>query len=610
MSTSSTSFAATAGAVAMLVWSASPLLLIGLSVITALSGLLPVLNIIVVAALIDRVATLTTGTVVPDDLSTLLLTLGGITLAEQLLLRLRAAVERLFQSRVQNHIQLLIADHAARLDLSVFEDPAFHDQLRNASMEASYRPVAMVSQSVLAAAGLVTAVGTALVLLRWEWWIVPILALAAVALFIVSARFGAANASLVLGRTPRARKAQYLAALLTSDVAAKDVRLFGLREHFVGAYRTLLAQMYQEDCALLRRQTATSIGVEMLLAGVRPALIGFAALRAFTGAITVGQFTLYVQAIVQLHTVLYQLMHLLAQLYEHRLFVDTLFRYLALQPSIEAPRAQPAHLPPHSGQPPRIEFRNLVFRYPNQDHPVIDGVTFTIEPGETVALVGMNGAGKSTLVKLLAGLYEPSDGVILIDGVDISRLERAELRERLAVIVQDYPIYHLSLYENLALGRIKDYHERAHVIKAAEQSGLSRLIPELSNGYDTLLGRWFERGHELSGGQRQLVAITRAFVRNAPVLVLDEPSAALDVDAERHLFHQLLDARCRGTQSLLFISHRFATVRRADRIIVLEHGRVIEQGSHAQLLTHGGRYADMFHAQADLYLESAGNSTS
>lgn len=240
---------------------------------------------------------------------------------------------------------------------------------------------------------------------------------------------------------------------------------------------------------------------------------------------------------------------------------------------MDRPQSFKLHVTPH------IEFQNVSFHYLGTDIPVLDNLNLTIKPGEAVALVGDNGAGKTTLVKLLSGLYEPTGGRILFNGVDITTINRQDLRACLSVVFQDFTIYHLSVADNVELGQVEDVDNLAYIQAVAERSGLDQLVQTFPHQYETILGRWFERGHELSGGQRQLVVLTRALMREAPILILDEPSAALDVHAEQHFFQQLLDRQRALTQSVLFISHRFATVRRADRIVVLEQGQVLEQGT-------------------------------
>ena len=280
----------------------------------------------------------------------------------------------------------------------------------------------------------------------------------------------------------------------------------------------------------------------------------------------------------------------LGALHEGNLYAKRLFGFLATEPVVEVSRGSAAE--PAAGRPPRIVFEQVGFRYPGTDRMVLTDLDLSIEPGESVALVGNNGAGKSTVVKLLVGLYEPTAGRILLDGIDIASLDRSELRARLSVVFQDFVIYHFSAWDNVGFGRLDRLADRAAVEAVARQSGLDRVVRQLPDGYDTVLGRFWEKGHELSGGQRQLVALARALLRQAPVLVLDEPSSALDVRTERAFFERLLDGE--ADRTTILISHRYSTVRRADRILVLADGRLVEQGSHDELMRLAGEYAEMY----------------
>lgn len=591
-----------------LVWRASPPLFITLLFLTLISGLLPAANLFVNSALIETLVQAVQAPQASEPLSAqlivLLIMLGGLSLLANFQKHLTDAVQNLYQVRVANFVRLMVTEKAALMDLAFFENPEFHNMMRNASNEASFRPILIVQQLMILSSTLITLISLAGVVLLWQAWIVPVIIVSALATLWVSGHFGKARVDLVVDRAEMDRKAQYFQLELTSDLPAKEVRLFNLQRFFLPKMRELLEAMYQQDRQLARRQLLYTGVVETALAAVQPVLVGFTAVQVVRRAISIGQFTLYTGSIISLYSNVHRLMSILAQLHESNLFVANLFRFLVLQPHVEAPRPDAREYLAKISPQPHIEFRNVSFRYPDTDRMVIQHLNFQISPGEAVALVGENGAGKTTIVKLLAGLYEPTEGEILFDGVNIRRLNRDDLRAYLSVIFQDFGIYHLSVYDNIGMGRLDRITDHAASEDIARKTGLDPIVQELPHKYETIIGRFFDQGYELSGGQRQLVALTRAVIRDAPILILDEPTAALDIYTERRFFQRLLDDRGARRQSVLFISHRFTTVRRANRILVLEHGKMAEEGNHDALMALKGLYAEMFNAQLQMYGES------
>lgn len=592
-----------------LLWKVGPRWLLGLGTLTVLMGLLPLASMVVGSALLNVIAAMLVAShaskTLPIGLIALLALEGALNLIGRVLSQLRIALGSLYQKRMSNYTSEAIARTASSLDFPYFENPEFFNRLSNAMAEASYRPAQVVNQATQLGSSAVTLVSVTVVLLFWHAWILPIVALFSLTRYIVGARFSKQRVDLILGRTPLSRMAQYIGMLLTGDYAAKEVRLFNLRDYLLQRYQTLLDAMYRQDSALAKRQLLAMSFVELFASLGSPLLVAYVALQTVQQLINLGQFNLYAQAIAQVDSGLAAVMALLAQLYENKLFIDNLLNFLHMEPRIEAPRPLSAARQAHISATPLIEFRDVSFTYPDAREPAIEHLTMAIKPGEVLALVGENGAGKTTMVKLLAGLYLPTSGRILFDGVDTAELDRAVLRDYLGIILQDFITYHFSAADNIGIGCVDQIANRERIEAAARQSGFDRVVRGMPFGFNTILGRFIDRGHELSGGQRQLVGLARALMRNAPILVLDEPTSALDTRNELHVFRQLLESRKSRQQTIIFISHRFSTVRRADRIIVFGQGAVLEQGSHDELMEFASHYREMFTTQVRMYGEDA-----
>lgn len=584
-----------------LLWQAGKWHLLGTAALNLILSVAPVLLILVTARLIDAFAALdslgATSQSTPSTTTVILLIslLVSGNFLSQLLERISLVVRDLFQVRFTNRVKWLIAKKAAGMDLPFMEDAVFNNQLRTAADEANHKPVAFVDSLLMASSSLITLVALSLVLIAWQPWIVPVILLAALLTLAVSSKFASLRVTMITERAEVERRKWYLYTLLTSDQGAKEVRLFSLQTYLLAKFRELLDQMYQQDRRLIVREVGFSGGASLVSSAVQGGLIVFTALQALRQAITVGEFSLYYQAIMQFEGQAISLMLTLGSLRESRLFSEALLDFLKKRPVIEGERPNSAVKLPVSNRAPTIRFDDVSFRYPNADKLSLNGINFELHPGEVVALVGENGAGKSTLVKLMAGLYTPTSGKVYVDGLDIEELDRGDLRSRLSVAFQDFAVFHLSAYENIALGNFAKDRFR-EVEEVARKTGWDKVVERLPNGYDTVLGRFWERGHELSGGQKQLVAVTRSLLRNAPILVLDEPSAALDVFTEQKFLQELFAYRQDG-KTVLFSSHRFTTVRKADRILVFRAGELVEQGSHSHLIRQSGYYAEMYALQ-------------
>jgi ATP-binding cassette subfamily B protein len=505
--------------------------------------------------------------------------------------------QQLLQERISMSVQLLIIERASTLDLAFFEDAKSYDMLQQAQREATSRPVQMVSQTFGLVRTLITFASMIALLVGLSPWLALVALLAPVPSFISNARYGWWGYAIARRNSPLRRRMSYLLTLLTTDTYAKEVKILTLGNFFIERFRVLAQKYYDDQKGLVSRRYLAAYVWSMLTTIASSGTYLFVAAQAVNGKLTLGDLTLYTQVASSVQSSFQSLLSGLSSMYENNLYLTSLFDLLKERPKVIAP-TDPIPIPnPLRGE---IEFQNVSFSYEGTDRRILHDVSFTIHPGETVALVGKNGAGKTTLIKLLTRLYDPTSGRILLDGNDIRDYDPEELRQQIAIMLQDYATYQFTARENIGLGRHEQIENEEAIFEAARQSGARDVVERLPNQYDTMLGKWFDEGVNLSGGEWQKVALGRAFMRDAPILILDEPTAALDAQAEFDLFARLR-ALTRG-HTALYISHRFSTVRMADRIMMLQDGELIEQGTHQELMALGGQYAHLFTLQAAAYL--------
>jgi ATP-binding cassette subfamily B protein len=576
-----------------LVWKSSPRLTVLLGGLTLLGAGVPLAIAWVGKAIVDAAVAHhrdTTLRLVAVELA--------LVVVQAAIIRGLALVRSLLGARLGLDINVRILEKALALELRHFEDPDFYDRLTRARREASVRPISVVTESFQLVQNVLTLLGYAGLLLSFSPWAVLGLLLAALPATLAEMRFSQQAFRLRNWRSPDSRRLLYLEYVLANDDHAKEVKLFGLGPLLLGRYRSLGETFYREDRQLSLRRAGWSYALSLVGTVTFYGCYAAVAVAAATGNLTLGLMTLYVVAFRQGQQAFQSILTALGSMYEDNLYMSNLFEYLAIPTGRAAP---PPALPASTAVAERgIRFEDVGFRYPDAEGWALRHVSLFIPHGQSLALVGQNGAGKTTFIKLLTRLYTPTEGRILLDGVDLQSWDEAVLRGRLGVIFQDFNQYQFRFRENVGVGSVEHLEDAQRVHRAVEEGGATELLATLQEGLETPLGRWFKDGTELSGGQWQKVALARAFMRQeADILVLDEPTAALDAEAEHAIFLRFREL-ARGRTTLL-ISHRFSTVRMADRIVVIEHGQLVEQGTHAELMALGARYAHLFALQAKGY---------
>jgi ATP-binding cassette subfamily B protein len=589
----------TRGAVG-LVWEASRRHLITTVVLQVVSGAVIGAQLLVVRRLLTELIAIsdTNGSlsqVAPEFvlLIVLMVVIGAIA-------ALTAHQQRLLTELVGRRAFDQIISVSSAVELDSFENPRFYDQLQRARISGMSRPIEMVTSLVTLTTGITTAIGIGFALFTIEPLLVALVALAGIPLMLATLYNSGQAYQFEYGMTPNARERAYLMELLTGRDSAKEVRAFGSQRFLRQRYDALTDERIDRLRIFLKQRLKVAmVGTFGTSVGTAAALGALAVLLA-NGCISVADAVTAGAAMPLLAARITAMTGSIGKLVEAGMFLDDYSKFLELAPIENGTPPKPARPRPERSGPGSLEVENVSFVYPNTDTRVLDDVSLRINPGEVVALVGENGSGKTTLVKLICQLYAAQEGRVLWNGVDASTLAAEDLQDDMTVIFQDYVQYHLSARDNIGLGRVERPPTPADVEGAAMQAGAHELLSALPSGYDTRLGRQFYGGHELSIGQWQRIALARAFFRGGSFLVLDEPTASLDPKAEHELFEQMRGLS--AGRSVLLVSHRFSSVRSADRIYVLEGGRVTESGTHEELVEHGGHYADLFRLQAAAYL--------
>jgi len=519
----------------------------------------------------------------------------GIAVVGEGLARLSSLLESLLGDLFANRLSVRLMKHAATLDLAQFEDAEVYDHLERARRQTVGR-VGLFTMLLGTAQDLITLVSLASVLLLQLPWLLLLLTVAVLPAFLGEAHFASLGYSLLFQWTPERRLLDYLRYMGASDESAKEVKLFGLSDFLVGRYASLSEKFYQENKNLaVRRNLVSTLLVTVGTLGYYGAY-AVIIYRTVMGDFTIGTLTFLAGSFRQSRGLIQSVLISLSSIYEQSLYLSDLFTFFDVQPSVVSkPGARPVSRPLQAG----FRFENVGFRYPGSQRWAVRGLSFAFEPHERIALVGENGAGKTTLVKLLARLYDPDEGRILLDGVDLRDYDLDSLRRNIGIIFQDFVRYDFILRENIGVSQIEALDDDARIREAATRSLADSVAQRVPQGYDQMLGKRFDNGVELSGGEWQKVALARAYMREAQVLILDEPTAALDARAEYEVFLRFAELT-KGRMAVL-ISHRFSTVRMADRILVLKGGELVDDGTHAELVARGGLYAELFSLQAAGY---------
>jgi len=513
--------------------------------------------------------------------------------------RVLGLIRELMRARLGHYIETRILDKALQLELRHFEDADVYDKMQRARREASDRPLALVQQAFTVVQNALSLAAYAALLIKLSPWSVIIIVAASIPSFVAEATLARDSFRINSWRAPEYRKLNYLEWILTRDTHVKEVKLFDLGKLVLDRYVKLFRKFFDEDRAIAVKRMAYGFGLGLLSLAAFYGCYAVVAGRAARAEITLGDMTLYLTVFRQGQNAFQTILSAIGSMYENALFMSDLFIYFAIPTGGERARLSPPSIAAR-GSGNAIEFDHVSFKYPHKDDWALKDVTLTIAPGEKLGLVGENGAGKSTLIKLLLRLYDPTEGSIRYGGVDLRDMDPAELRARMGAVYQDYVRYQFTAAENVGLGHVPDIEDKAKIVTAAEQGGAHSLIQSLPHQYETMLGGWFESGQELSAGQWQKLAVARAFMRpSAEVLILDEPTASIDAEAEHELFQRF--QRLAADRIAIVISHRFSTVRIADRIAVLHDGKLIELGTHKSLLSQNGRYAHLYNLQAQGY---------
>ncbi len=598
-----------------MVWETGHWLLISLLLVSILLGVMPVISSLISKEILNELqdvitarASATSGEV-PFvatfwGSAVMLLLIASLVyrVLHHVMDRLYVAINRIAGEKVVRHVRVQIMKKAKELDISAFDLPEFYEKLENANREAGNRPVAVLGATFDALSRLISLASYIVILATAPgmWWTAPVMILVSIPTAIVNFSYRRKTFLYMRDRSKERRQMNYYSELMVNKDMVKEIRMFDLSDRFIERYDTVFGKYYAGLRKLIVRESVWHVVLIFLSTIVNCVFFALIAIKVFDGTLQIGDYSLYTGALTSISTSVAALIRITASVYEGTLFIDNLISFMKVKPTVVPLTETPAKV--EHGKPHTIEFENVSFSYPGSDRLVLDHISLKFRPGETVVLVGLNGAGKTTFIKLLTRLYDPTEGRILLDGKDLREYDPRDLYRMFGIIFQDFGKYAVSVTENVKFGDVTREGSEEEVHAAATAANAADFISRLPDGYETPLMRYFEpNGIELSIGQWQKLAIARAFYSQSDILILDEPTASLDPIAEQEIFNQF--DQLRQDKTTIFVSHRLSSATVASKIVVLEYGKLIEEGTHKELMEKEGRYFELFTTQARRYLE-------
>ena len=588
-----------------MVWKTGPWILISMILVCIFTGIVPPIISVITGEILNNLDIVkgTSASIISTVAFSSIIVLFVFKIIEDMIGRVKSFVTRIAGEKVVRYVRLEIMNKAKTIDVAAFDRPSFYEKLENANREAGHRPIQVLSETFDMMSTIIKFISyLAIILVKpGMWWMALIMIAVSIPSTIINFTYRRKTVNYMWRRSKERRQMSYYTDIMVNKDMVKEIRMFSLSETFIKRYSDTFEIYYKGLRKLIVSEYAWHIGLAIIHSAVTCMFYILIAMKVINGEFEIGSFTVYTGALTSISAAVGSLITHSAHIYEGTLFIDNLISFVkekqTVVPSIDKP-AEVAH-----GQPHTIEFENVSFSYPESDRKVLKNINLKFRPGETVVLVGLNGAGKTTFIKLLTRLYDPTEGRILLDGRDIKEYDTAELYKTFGIIFQDFGKYAASITENIEFGNVNGAHTPEKVREAAYQANAQAFIDKLADGYDTPLMRYFEsNGTELSIGQWQKLAIARAFYSDADILILDEPTASLDPMAEQEIFNQF-DA-LRADKTTIFVSHRLSSATIASKIVVLEYGELVEEGTHKELMAKGGKYYQLFSTQANRYIET------